>query len=102
MLNAGTLTNNGEVVVGVGATLNLTNQSNGVTDAAQGSSYYIAGSFKAGASSALAKLGSVEGLVEIENGQSTTITPGSGTLTVSNTGSFDVERNSTRSRFRAM
>ena len=30
----------------------------------------------------------------IENNQSTTITPGGGTLTVSNTGVFDVERSS--------
>ena len=89
VLNAGTLTNNGEVFVGVGATLNLTNEPNGVTDVAQGSSYYIAGGFKAGAASALAKVGSVEGVLEIENGQSTTITPGGGTLT--NTGTFDVE-----------
>ena len=93
VLNVGTLTNKGEVVVGVGAALNLTNEPNGVTDVAVGSSYYIAGGFKAGAASAVAKLGSVEGLMEIENGQSTTITPGGGTLT--NTGTFDVERNST-------
>jgi ribosomal protein L24E len=95
VLNVGTLSNNGELLVGVGATLNLTNQPNGVTDVVQGSLYYIAGGFKAGSASAVAKLGSIEGLLELENGQSTTIAPGSGTLTVSNTGDFDVEREST-------
>ena len=94
VMNLGSLANSGNVTIGEGATLNLTGQPNGITNATAGSQLYIEGSFKAGAASGLAKLGSVEGLVAIENNQSTTITPASGTLTVSNTGVFDVEHSS--------
>ena len=93
-MNSGSLANSGNVTIGEGATLNLTGQPNGITNATAGSQLYIEGSFKAGAASGLAKLGSVEGLVAIENNQSTSITPASGTLTVSNTGVFDVEHSS--------
>src|SRR5205807_90270 len=41
--------------------------------------------------SALANLNSIEGELDLENGQSTTATPGSGTLTVSSSGILDVE-----------
>jgi len=95
VLNAATLTNNGLIRIGVGATFNLTGQPTGVTDVVAGSEFDVFGSFKAGSASALAKLGSIEGTLDIENGQSTTVTPGSGTLTVSNTGTFDVQRGTT-------
>src|SRR5580704_4557990 len=89
--NIGSLTNNGLVYIGTGATLNLTNQANGITDVVSGSKLAVAGTFKAGANSALAHLNSVEGELDLENGQSTTATPGSGTLTVSSSGILDVE-----------
>ena len=87
----GTLSNSGFVFIGTGATLNLTNQASGITDVVSGSRFQVAGTFKAGANSALAHLNSIEGELDLENGQSTTATPGSGTLTVSSSGILDVE-----------
>jgi hypothetical protein len=92
VLNAATLTNNGLIRIGAGSTFNLTGQPNGVTDVVAGSEIDVSGSFKAGSASAVAKLGSIEGVLDLENSQSTTLTPGSGTLTVSSTGVLDVER----------
>src|SRR6202035_2445082 len=54
----------------------------------------VAGTFKAGANSALANLNSIEGELDLENGLSTTATPGSGTLTVSSSGILDVDGHS--------
>ena len=56
-----TLNNTGAVSVGTGASLNLTNQPNGITDVVAGSVFSIAGSFTAGANSAFANLTSIEG-----------------------------------------
>jgi protein involved in polysaccharide export with SLBB domain len=95
VMNVGSLANSGVVYVGEGATMNLTSQPNGITDAVAGSQLNILGTFKAGTASGVAKLGSVEGLVAVENNQSTTITPGGGALTISSTGIFDVDRTST-------
>jgi hypothetical protein len=95
VMNTGTLTNNGFVRIGAGATLNLTSQPNGITDVVAGSDFDVFGSFKAGSASAVAKLGSIEGVLDMENSQTTTVTPGSGTLTVANTGTFDLQRHST-------
>ncbi len=92
VLNVGTLSNSGLVTIGQQATLNLTSQPNGITDVVAGSEFDVFGNFKAGAASALAKLGSVEGTLYVANNQSTTITPGGGTLTVNNTGLLDVDR----------
>ncbi len=89
--NVGTLSNSGFVYIGKGATLNLTNQASGITDILSGSRLQVAGTFKAGANNALANLNSIEGELDLENGQSTTATPGSGTLTVSSSGILDVE-----------
>src|SRR4029077_3340160 len=89
--------NNGAVTINNGATLNLTNQPNGITDVVAGSNLTVAGTFKAGANNALAKLNSIEGALALDNGQSTTATPGSGTLTVSSGGSLGLEFGSTLS-----
>src|SRR4029077_6304803 len=67
--NVGTLVNNGSVTINTGATLNLTNQPNGVTDVVSGSSLTVAGTFKAGANNALAKLNGIEGGLTLQNGQ---------------------------------
>src|SRR4029077_12390677 len=88
--NVATLVNNGNVTVNNGATLNLTSQANGITDVVSGSNLTVVGTFKAGANNALAKLNSIEGALNLENGQSTTATPGSGTLTVSSGGALEV------------
>ena len=53
--NVGTLVNDGTTTIGTGATLNLTNQPNGITDVVQGSALYVAGSLKAGTANGLAK-----------------------------------------------
>jgi hypothetical protein len=94
-LNVGTLINNGSVTIGQGSTLNLTNQPNGITDVVAGSTLDVAGTFNAGTNNGLAKLNSIEGNLILENGQTTTVTPGSGTLTVSNSGSLTLNNGST-------
>ena len=82
-----TFTNNGETYVYTGATLNLTSQANGITDAVAGSRFDLAGTFTAGGNNGFAKLNSVEGIVSLY-GQTLTDTPGSGTLTISNNGYY--------------
>ena len=84
--SVGTLVNNGLLQVGPGSTLNLTNQPSGITDVVAGSTILLYGSFKAGSNSALANLASIEGTLELENGQS--LTDNATTLTVSGSGSF--------------
>jgi fibronectin-binding autotransporter adhesin len=91
-LTAGTLVNNGSLTIGSGSTLNLTNQPNGITDVVSNSLLDVAGSLKAGTASGLAHLGSVEGQLILENGQAAKATPGTGTLTISATGSLDLEQ----------
>ena len=92
VMNVGTLSNSGFLEVDTGATLNLTNQVNGVTDVVSGSELDVYGTLKAGSANGLAKLGSVEGSLYIANGQTFTDTPGSGTLT--NSGTLDLELDS--------
>jgi fibronectin-binding autotransporter adhesin len=87
--NIGTLVNNGITYIGAGATLNLTNQANGIADVAGGSSLDLHGTLKAGSNNGLYKLASIEGTLELENGQTTTDT--AATLTVSNTGFLDIQ-----------
>src|SRR4029077_20101930 len=86
--NIGTLANSGAVYINTGATLNLTNQPNGITDVVAGSSLNVLGTFKAGSNNALAKLNSIEGSLSIGNGLAFTDTPGSGTLTIASGGSL--------------
>ena len=92
VVDIATLSNNGRITIGVESTLNLTNQPSGITDVAAGSEIDLYGTFKAGAASALAGLGSVEGALYVANGQSTTVTAGNGSLSVAGTGLFDVDR----------
>src|SRR5208337_2208097 len=91
--NVATLTNTGTTSVATGATLNLTSQPNGITDAVAGSTFDLAGTFNAGGNSGFANLNSVEGTVNLY-GQSFTDTPGSGTLTISNGGQLTANYNS--------
>ena len=96
VMNVATLVNNGFLEVDAGATLNLTNQSSGLTDVVAGSQLDLFGTFKAGANNGLANLGSIEGFLLLGNGQTTTVTPGSGPLTISGTNSeLDLELGST-------
>ena len=95
--NVGMLNNSGAVFVGAGATLNLTNQPNGITDVVAGSTWVIGGNFAVAgvANTGFANLTSVEGSVVLSNGQATNITLGGGVLTVSSGGSIDLEQGST-------
>ncbi len=89
-VTAATMSNSGQVYIGTGATLNLTNQPAGITDVVAGSAYSIGGTFTAGANNAFYQLNSVEGTLSLR-GQSFTDTAGSGTLT--NSGSFYLDAN---------
>src|ERR1700683_391855 len=93
--SVGTLVNNGILAVGAVSTLNLTNQPNGITDVPEGSTIELYGTIMAGANNGLANLASIEGTLELYNGQTTTVTPGSGTLTVSSSGLLDLESSTT-------
>jgi hypothetical protein len=96
VMNVGTLVNNGVLFVESGATLNLTNQPNGITTVASGSQIQDFGTIKAGTANAFANLGAIQGFLLLGNGQTTTVTPGSGTLTISGTNSqLDLESGST-------
>ncbi|MFZ0009304.1 MAG: choice-of-anchor D domain-containing protein, partial [Steroidobacteraceae bacterium] len=89
-LTAGTLD------IASGASLNLVNQASGLTDIGQSAGLILGGTLTVnGATNGLAQLGSVEGTLELANGASTATTPASGTLTVSSTGSIDVQQGST-------
>jgi fibronectin-binding autotransporter adhesin len=91
LMNVATLVNNGILQIDPGATLNLTAQPNGITDVVAGSQLFDYGTIKAGSANALAQLGSIEGLLVVGNGQTTTITPSGGTLTISSVGELDLE-----------
>ena len=90
--SVGTLVNNGLLNIGTGATLKLTNQPNGVTDVGAGSHIQLLGTLKAGSNNGLVNLASIEGELQLENGQSLTLTPA--TLTLSSTGFLDIQANS--------
>ena len=90
VVNVASLANSGTVTIDAGGTLNLTAQPNGVTDIVKGSSIILDGNFAAGSTSGLAKLASVEGVLDLQNGQTTSVTPGSGTLTISSTGQINL------------
>jgi hypothetical protein len=83
VMNVGTLVNTGGLFIGAGSTLNMTNQPNGITDVVAGSSLSVYGTLEAGTANGLANLGSIEGALYLENGQTFTDTPGTGTLTIS-------------------
>ncbi len=89
-VSVASLSNSGTVSIGTGDTLNLTNQPNGITDIPQGSTLVIDGSLKAGSANGLAQLASVEGILDLNNGQTNAVTPGGGTLTISSTGSVNL------------
>ena len=78
MANVGVLDNSGKVYVGSGATLNLTNQPDGITDIKAGSTFQIQGTFNNSIDpskpiSAFAHLETVEGTLTLENGHLTSI-----------------------------
>ncbi len=80
--------------VGSGATLTITGGGQGVTDVVAGSSINLYGNFNvvngATTTSALGNLNSVEGTLTLENGQTTSVTPTSGTLTIASGGSIEL------------
>ena len=90
--NVGQLVNQGFMEIGSGTTLNLTNQPNGVTDIPVNSIWNIDGTFTAGGNNALATLTTIEGTLDLGNGQTTSITPTGGTLTL--TGGLTVDSGS--------
>ena len=83
-ITAPAVSNSGHVVIGSTAILNLTGQPLGITDVAVHSSWEVSGNFELGgvANIAFANLTSVEGIVDLENGQNWAISPIGGTLTV--------------------
>jgi fibronectin-binding autotransporter adhesin len=93
-LNVNALSNSGFIQIGSapgsGATLTITGGGQGITNVLAGSSIELLGSLNvkngSATTSALANLTSVEGMLNIENNQTTNITPGGGTLTIASGG----------------
>ncbi len=82
----GTLANSGDLYLQTGATMTLTNEPNGISLILPGSEWEIHGSFTAAGNPAFANLQTVEGELDLENGEATVITPPSGTLVITNGG----------------
>ena len=101
VLNVNALTNNGEIIIGAGATLNITGGGSGITTVAAGSTLDVAGTFNVinggTPSNALAGLTTVSGALAWENGKTLTDTPTGGTLTINSGGALEVYNASTLS-----
>lgn len=99
-LDAASLSNAGNVEIDAGQTLNLTAANSVITDVMAGSDIDLIGNFNArdaggNAVPALSELNSVEGELDLEGtSQRLTVTPGSGTLTISSSGLLDTDSGS--------
>jgi hypothetical protein len=93
VLKVGSLTNNSEVYINTGATLDITGGGSGITDVVAGSSLYVSGTFNVinggTPTNALADLTTVAGTLIWENGQTLTDTPTGGTLTINSGGALE-------------
>ena len=70
-VTAATMSNSGQVYIGSGATINLTNQSGGIQDVPMFSSWQVYGNFELGgvANTGFTNLTTIEGTVDLENGR---------------------------------
>ena len=70
-VTAATMSNSGQVYIGSGATINLTGQPGGIQDVPLNSSWQVYGNFELGgvANTGFTNLTTVEGTVDLENGQ---------------------------------
>jgi fibronectin-binding autotransporter adhesin len=97
-VNVNAFSNSGSLEIGTSpgssATLTITGGGKGITNITAGSSIELYGNLnvKNGSTitSALANLTSVEGTLDLENNQITTVTPTGGTLTISSAGEVEV------------
>jgi fibronectin-binding autotransporter adhesin len=94
VVNINALSNLGTLTLDAGSKLTITGGGNGVTDVAAGTTYTIGGTFsvKNGSTTtgALAKLNTIEGSLNLQNGQTNTITPTSGTLKIASGGQLNL------------
>jgi len=77
VVDVGTLTNNGLVHIGTGATLNVENQPGGISVIGAGTEIDVLGQFNnvAGGGSVLSHLTTLDGTLELGNGKNTILTP---------------------------
>jgi fibronectin-binding autotransporter adhesin len=100
-VTAATMSNSGEVYIGSGATINLTGQPGGIQDVPAFASWQVYGNFELGgvANTGFTNLTTIEGTVDLENGQSWTINPVGSTLTIADpimsVGALDVGHGTT-------
>jgi hypothetical protein len=78
-INAGSFFNTGYIIVDKGAALNVAGCC-GIMDVPGGAVYIIGGTFSQGGGAAFQNLTSVEGFLQLANGQTTTATPFGGVL----------------------
>jgi fibronectin-binding autotransporter adhesin len=92
--NINALSNSGTLVIGTGATLNITGGGSGLTDIVAGSTVTLDGSLNvvngSVSTNGLAKLTTVAGTLNLQNNQTTTITPTGGTLTIASGGEVEL------------
>jgi hypothetical protein len=82
----GTMSIGGELFLQTGAVLTLTNQPNGITTILPRSVWEINGPINAAGNPPFANLQTVEGSLQLNNGEATVITPPNGTLNINGGG----------------
>jgi hypothetical protein len=92
VMKVGTLQNNGAFNVGRASTLNLTGQASGLTVVNAGSSLVLYGTLSAagGSGNGLNNLTTINGQLQINNGQSIVALPAGGKLSVASTGDLRI------------
>jgi fibronectin-binding autotransporter adhesin len=97
LMKVNTLSNSGTLTISTGATLDITGGGEGLTDIVAGSNLTLDGTLNVikgtASTSGLANLTTVAGTLYLNNGQTTTITPGGGTLTIVGGGVLELSRN---------
>jgi hypothetical protein len=91
-----TLSNSGTLSIATGATLDITGGGQGLTDIVAGSNVALDGTLNVVngtlSTNGLANLSTVAGTLNLNNGQTTTVTPGGGTLTIVSGGVLELSR----------
>jgi fibronectin-binding autotransporter adhesin len=94
ILNVGALSNSGTLQIDSGATLNITGGGQGVTDILAGSTLTLNGTLNVvnsgKSTNGLANLTTVAGTLDVSNGQTTTVKPTGGTLTIAASGVLEI------------
>ena len=96
VMKVSTLSNSGTLNIATGATLDITGGGQGLTDIVAGSNLALDGTLNVVngtvSTNGLAKLTTVAGTLNLNNGQTTAVTPSGGTLTIVSGGVLELSR----------